>query len=166
MAINSNTIRRDKNRPKGGFYWERKIYQSEAFLTLKKNSMKVLIALLDNRQRQPISKARDKKGNRRKPIFINLDRLEIPYVILEKVYLISRSNIPSAIDQLLARGFITIAHHGGTYRHDKSKYAWSENWMLWKKGMIFSERLKDQVKRGYRNRRIGVTTNQKSKTSV
>ena len=68
----------------GGFYWERDLYQSDAFLSLGKNSIKVLIALLDNRLREKSSMAKDKKGNKRKPQFINLDRLEIPYGTLEK----------------------------------------------------------------------------------
>ncbi len=68
--------------------------------------MKILIALLDNRQREPQSKAKDKKGNKRKPKFINLNSLEIPYGTLEKVYKINRSSIPKAIDEILAKGFI------------------------------------------------------------
>jgi hypothetical protein len=157
---------RTKNYKSGGFYWERELYQSEAFLTLSKNAIKALIALLDNRQREPVSNAKDKKGRKRKPNFINLNRLEIPYGTLEKVYLISRSNIPPAIDQLLTRGFITIAHHGGTCKHDKSKYAWSNNWMLWKPGIIFAERPKDTVKRGYQGKRLGATEEKKQNSRL
>jgi len=115
----------------GGFYWERELYQSEAFLSLGKNSIKVLIALMDNRQREKPSEAKDKKGRKRKPKFINLDRLEVPYGTLEKVYKINRSSIPSAFDELLAKGFIKISYHGGAYKHDKNKYAWSDDYLLW-----------------------------------
>jgi hypothetical protein len=102
---------RKKYKP-GGFYWERQLYQSDAFLSLGKNGIKFLIALLDNRQREKPSEAKDRKGNKRKPKFINLDRLEIPYGTLEKVYNMNRSSIPSAIDDLLAKGFIKISYHG------------------------------------------------------
>jgi len=127
----------------GGFYWERELYQSDAFLSLGKNSIKVLIALLDNRQREKPSDAKDKKGNKRKPKFINLDRLEVPYGTLEKVYIINRSSIPAAFDELLAKGFIKISYHGGAYKHDKNKYA-------------FEVRPKRE-KHGYQGRRIGAT---------
>ncbi len=148
----------------GGFYWERELYQSDAFLSLNKNSIKILIALLDNRQRENNSQARTKKGNIRKPQFINLDRLEIPYGMLEKVYKIPRSSIPGAIDELLARGFVTISYHGGTYKHDKSKYAWSDNWGIWKPGTVFSKRPKDTIKRGYQGKKLGATGSTKNKT--
>ena len=139
----------------GGFYWERDLYQSDAFLSLGKNSIKVLIALLDNRQREKSSMAKDKKGNSRKPKFINLDRLEIPYGTLEKVYKIPRSSIPRAIDELLAKGFVKISYHGGACRHDKSQYAWSDDYLLWTPGSRpFASRPRRE-KHGYQGRRLG-----------
>ena len=51
----------------GGTFIERELYQSDAFLSLGKNAMKVLIALLDNRQRESQAMAKDRKGNKRKP---------------------------------------------------------------------------------------------------
>jgi hypothetical protein len=142
----------------GGFYWERKLYQSEAFLSLNKNSMKVVIHLLDTRKREAPRNAKDKKGNKRKPRFINLDHLEIPYGALEKTYKINRSSIPAAIDELLAKGFIEIVHRGGAYKHDKSIYAWSDNYLMWSPGMKpFSKRPKLE-KHGYQGRRMGTTS--------
>ena len=144
----------NKYKP-GGFYWERELYQSDAFLSLHKNSIKVLIALLDSRQREPQSKARDRKGNKRKPKFINLDSLEIPYGTLEKVYKINHSSIPRAFDELLAKGFIEISYHGGACKHDKSRYAWSDNYLLWTPHtMPFAVRPKRE-KRGYQGRKLG-----------
>ena len=146
------------NHKAGGFYWERELYQSDAFLSLGKNSIKVLIALLDNRERELPRNAKDKKGNKRKPRFINLDHLEIPYGVLEKTYKINRSSIPAAIDELLAKGFIKIVHSGGAYQHDKSIYAWSDNFLMWIPGMKpFSVRPKRE-KHGYQGRRIGATS--------
>ena len=141
----------------GGFYWERDLYQSDAFLSLGKNSIKVLIAILDNRRREKSSMAKDKKGNKRKPIFINLDRLEIPYGTLEKVYKINRSSIPPAIDELLEKGFIEISYHGGACRHDKSQYSWSNNYLLWTQGAGPFETRPRREKHGYQGKRLGAT---------
>lgn len=110
----------------GGFYWERELYQSEAFLSLGKNTMKLIIALLDSRQREPSSKAKDRKGVKRKPKFTNLDHLEMPYGTLEKTYNIPRGSIPQTLDEALAKGFIKIMHRGGAYKHDKAVYGWSD----------------------------------------
>jgi len=141
----------------GGIYIERELYQSDAFLSLGKNSMKVLLALLDNRQRESKGKAKDKKGNKRKPKFINLDRLEIPYGTLEKVYKISRSNIPAAFDELLAKGFIKISYHGGACKHDKNTYAWSDNYLFWTKHTAPFEVRPKREKHGYQGQRLGAT---------
>lgn len=136
----------------GGFYWERELYQSDAFLSLGKNSIKVLIALLDNRKRENPGTSRSKKGNKRKPQFINLDRLEIPYCALEKIYKINRSSIPRAIDELLAKGFIKISYHGGACKHDKSLYSWSNNFLLWNAGAKPFETRPKREKHGYQGR--------------
>ncbi len=141
----------------GGFYWERELYQSNAFLSLGKNSIKVLIALLDNRQREKPSEAKDKKGKKRKPQFINLDRLEVPYGTLEKVYKMNRSSIPAAFDELLAKGFINVSYHGGACKHDKNKYAWSDNYLLWTPASAPFEVRPKREKHGYQGRRIGAT---------
>ena len=146
-----------KKYKKGGIFIERELYQSEAFLSLGKNAMKILIALLDNRQREPQSNAKDRKGNKRKPRFINLDSLEIPYGTLEKTYKISRSNIPASIDELLAKGFIKISYHGGACKHDKSIYAWSDNYLLWTKHTAPFEVRPKREKHGYQGRRLGAT---------
>ena len=142
----------------GGFYWERKLYQSEAYLSLSKNSMKVVIHLLDIRKREAPRNAKDKKGNQRKPRFTNLNQLEIPYGVLEKTYKINRSSIPAAIDELLAKGFIKMVHSGGAYKHDKSIYSWSDNFLMWSpNAKPFSTRPKRE-KHGYQGQRIGATS--------
>ena len=119
--------------------------------------MKIVFALLDNRQREKPCEAKDKKRNKRNPKFINLDRLEIPYGTLEKVYKMNRSSIPSAIDELLAKGFIKISYHGGACKHDKNRYALSDDYLLWTpKSAPFEVRPKRE-KHGYQGRRIGAT---------
>lgn len=138
----------------GGFYWERELYQSDAFLSLNKNSIKLLVALLDARIFEKQSKARDKKGRPRKRKCINLDSLEMPYGTLEKVYKISLRSIPAAIDELLAKGFIRITHRGGAIKHDKSVYALDNDYLLWRpNSKPFAKRPRIE-RRGYQGRRV------------
>jgi hypothetical protein len=158
MSINGIPLQMKRKPRPGGIFIPRELYQSDAFLSLGKNSIKVLIALLDNRIKEPARKAKDKKRVDRAPNFINLHQLEIPYGVLEKVYKINRSSIPAAIDELLAKGFMTIGHPGGAYKHDKSIYVWSDNYLYWTPGMKpFSKRQKRE-KHGYQGRRLGATS--------
>ena len=41
---------------------------------------------------------------------------------------------------LLAKGFITIKHRGGGYQKNKSVYALSDQWRLWRSEIVFAER--------------------------
>jgi len=122
------------NKRSGGIYIERELYLSDAFLSLSKNAMKALIAFLDSRKREQTKYAKDKKGNKRKPKFTNLNSLIVTYSTFETDYKISRPRIPGAIDELLAKGFIKIVHKGGACAKDTTKYAWSNNFLLWRKG--------------------------------
>jgi hypothetical protein len=134
----------------GGTFIERELYQSEAFNSLGGVVIRVLIAFLDKRMREKPSQARDKKGTKRKPKFINLDNITLTYGELEKKYRIKSQSATRAFDKLLAKGFIEIRHQGGAYKHDKTVYALVDNWMLWRKGSPpFSVRQKDPVHRGY-----------------
>jgi hypothetical protein len=139
----------------GGFHWERELYQSSAFLSLSKNAMKVLIAVLDSRQRESKGRAKDKNGRPRKPKFINLDRLIVPYGLLEKTYKIPRGRIPAAFDELLAKGFLKIKYHGGRSKHDTNKYAWSDNYLLWTLEAAAFEVRPKREKHGYQGRAVG-----------
>ena len=147
-----------KSRPtkKGGFYWERDLYQSKAFLDLHKNAMIMLIALMDARKREYPSQAKDKKGRKRKPEFINLDRLEMPYTTLKKKYGMNQAGIVRSVDKLLANGFIEIKQYGGLGKHDVTKYALVEDYLEWEPGTVFRKRTRD-VRMGYQGRRLGAT---------
>ena len=76
--------------------------------------------------------------------------LQEEYRQAEKKYGITQPRLSRAFDQLLEKGFITCKYQGGGYKQDKSLYALSENWRLWKTGMIFEQRKKDTVQRGFR----------------
>jgi len=136
---------------KGGFYWERELYQSKAFLSLNKNAIKILIAFMDNRK---AIENKSKKGKRKKYTFCNLDNLKLPYGLFNKTYKVSLSNIPKALDELLAKGFLKIVYRGGTCQHDASIYALSDNYLLWVPGAKpFETRLKGNRK-GYQGQNL------------
>ena len=147
-----------KKKPikKGGFFWDRQLYQSPAFLNLHKNAIVMLIALMDARKREFSSQAKDKKGNRRKPEFVNLGRLEMPYTTLQKVYNMNQQGIVHAINKLLANGFIKISHYGGLGKHDMTRYALINDYLKWEPGTVFRKRDRD-VRMGYQGRCLGAT---------
>jgi len=136
---------------KGGFYWERELYQSDAFLSLSKNAMKILIAFLDNRK---AIKNNSRKNKRKKYVFSNLDNLKLPYALFEKTYKVSRSNIPKALDDLLAKGFLKIVYRGGCCQHDGSRYALSDNYLLWRPGIKPFEIRHRGNRKGYQGRNL------------
>jgi hypothetical protein len=145
----------------GGFYWERSVYQSEAFLSLGKNAMKFLIALFDVRIFEKRSKAKDRKGVERKPICINKDKLEMPYLTLQKKYKMNQQGIVRAKDVLLEKGFIKVTHEGGLGEHDKATYALVDDYLKWKPGMKPIRSRNRDVRRGYQGKDLGAV---KSKT--
>jgi hypothetical protein len=150
----------------GGFYWERSVYQSEAFLSLGINAMKFLIALFDARIFEKQSRATDRKGVKRKPKCLNLDSLEMPYSILEKKYNMNQQGIVRSKDELLAKGFIKIIHEGGLGEHDKARYALIDDYLKWKLGMKpFRLRNRD-VRRGYQGRGLGAVKNKTRSQNV
>jgi|GEM_PF-901271 hypothetical protein len=142
-----------KTIKKGGTFIERELYQSEAFMSLRRAfSVQLLILFLDKRIRESTGKAKDRKGRRRELKFVNLDNINMPYSELEKKYGVPRQTITRALDEILSKGFIEIQYQGGAYHHDKSVYALVDKWMMWKPGMApFSIRQPD-VKRGYQQR--------------
>jgi hypothetical protein len=145
----------------GGFYWERSVYQSEAFLSLGINAMKMLIALFDVRIFEKPRKSKDRKGLIRKPICINLKTLEMPYLTLQKKYKMNHQGIVRAKDELLAKGFIKVTHEGGLGEHDKARYALVDDYLEWKPGMKPIRSRNRDVRRGYQGKGLGAV---KSKT--
>ena len=134
-----------------GIFLTRELYTSKAFLSLKAGSIKILLILYGKRIPEKNSQAKGKKGDKRKRGFVNDDSLYLTYLHLEKDHKIPRKTIARAFDELLEKGFITLVYQGGTYHHDKNRYAVSENYLIWQPGMIFQVRPKDKLQRGYRN---------------
>ena len=90
------------------------------------------------RQRESQKKAKDRKGKIRAAKFTNADRIKLTYLELKKKHHFAQQTIVRAIDELLAKGFIEIRHHGGTSQHDATQYAVPPlvmNWRTWHPGM-------------------------------
>ena len=106
-----------------GTFVERELFESKAFLALKGAAPQVLILFLGKRWFEKIGR----KG-KEKRYCLNCDSLSFTYIEAEKKFGITKSRFSRAIDELLAKGFITIKHAGGGYQQDKSVYALSDNW--------------------------------------
>jgi len=126
-----------------GTWIEREMFKSKAFLSLRGFAPQLLILVLA--KRQFINHGRKGKNKR---VCVNHSNITMTYLELEKIG-ISKPRISRAFNELLAKGFIRIAHLGGTFRHDKSIYALSDKWLLWHPGVIFETREIEKVERGF-----------------
>jgi hypothetical protein len=66
-----------------------------------------------------------------------------------------------AFDELLAKGFIEIAHHGGAFDKDKTYYSLVDDFRRWRPGDPPIRTRPQDIKRGYQGR-----TKQKQRTST
>ena len=66
---------------------------------------------------------------------VNKDNIKILYKVLSKEpYCIPEKSITRGIDDLLAKGFITINRQGGMQKGHASTYGMSEKYLTWKPG--------------------------------
>jgi hypothetical protein len=128
-----------------GTWFESDMAESEAHNSLKGWAPQLLIHFLRKRQFKKI-----KVGKKDKRICTNSKSITLTQIEAEKKYGVTQPRFNRAVDDLLAKGFLTIEHQGGAYRQDKTIYAVSENWRIWKPGMVFETREKDPIPRGWR----------------
>jgi DNA-binding PadR family transcriptional regulator len=133
---------------KPGKIWiERGLLESEVFRSLRRTAMLVYSDFL--------RKARFTKYKRpgRKTEYTIINNGEITYTYSEAERKgISRPRFQRALDELVEKGFIDIAHQGsGGIKGDKSKYAISERWRNYgKENFVKETRPKDTRKgRGF-----------------
>jgi hypothetical protein len=124
-------------RGKGTFV-ERELFESPAFIALVGVAPQMLIYILGKREMRQTSKSR---------ICVNANELKLSYIELEKLG-ITQPRATRGFDELLAKGFIRIEHHGGGCQKDQSIYSLSNQYLLWKKGLVFSKRPK-ALKKGF-----------------
>ena len=82
--------------------------------------------------------------------FADRESIVFTYIEAQKKYGVSIPRLKRAIDDLLAKGFITIIHQGGAYKRDKTIYGLSDKWRLWTPGIKLETRSGD-VHRGWQN---------------
>jgi hypothetical protein len=150
--------RKGKKSPSGTWI-ERDLFTSRAYLELSGFAPQLLVLFLAKRD---ISADKTVK---------NRDAITMTYIELENFYCrrheaqgqqttqvdlprgISWPRIIRAIDNLLEHGFIRIIRRGGAFQQDKSVYGLSEDWRLWRPGIVFKKREPDTRQgRGYNGR--------------
>lgn len=130
-----------------GAYFVREILESKAYLSLKGIAPQVLGLFMLKRQ---FEKVPGSKRHKPKKAWVNRDRLSLTYIEAEKEYGITQPRLTRAIDELLAKGFLTCTYQGGGYKQDKSAYSLIDKYLLWSPGTVFEKRHFDPVERGFR----------------
>jgi hypothetical protein len=138
-----------------------KMFTSKTFLSLSATSVKILILFLGKRR---LIFPKDRKGSKGVMVCENCNELTMTYKELEdKPFNLTRPRITRAIDELLAKGFVSIVDPGGTYKKHKAVYALSDLWHQWKPGTKpFNTRVRD-VKRGFQGQGKGAVQTSKEK---
>ena len=130
-----------------GTYIEADILESQAYLSLSGIAPQVLSLFLLKRQ---FEKVGGKKNGKQKKVCVNQNSLSLTYIEAEKEYGITQPRLTRAIDELLAKGFLSCTYQGGTWKQDKSTYGVIDKYLLWRPGTIFEKRHFDPVGRGWR----------------
>ena len=127
-----------------GTWFESEMIENKAYLALKGFAPQLLSLFLLKRRFDSI-----KRKGKTKRVCLNRDSISFTYIEAKEKYGITKSRFSRAIDDLLAKGFITIIHHGGSCQQDKTIYGLSENWHIWQPGIVFEVRKKETVQRGF-----------------
>uniref|UniRef100_A0A6M3J678 Uncharacterized protein n=1 Tax=viral metagenome TaxID=1070528 RepID=A0A6M3J678_9ZZZZ len=130
-----------------GTWIERELFESKAYLALKGIAPQLLILIYGKRKFEK----HGKKGNEKR-VCVNGDCISFTYIEARKKYGITFPRFLRGIDDLLSKGFLKIEHQGGGYQKDKTIFALSGNWIIWKPGMNFNNRKKERNQRGYLNK--------------
>ena len=133
-----------KSKQPPGTYIIRELWESPAYNALRGYAPQFLTHIFGKRQFEIV-----RMGKRQKRTCTNCDKLNLTYVEFKQKYGITQPRLTRAFDQLLEKGFLSISYRGGAYQKDKTIYALSENWRLWKPGIVFETRKKESVKRGF-----------------
>ena len=153
-----------------GTFIEAKLFLSPAFLSLGKSgsspvvssvSLQVLILFLGKRK---FGSRKNKKGQR---VFERCDgnKISLTYKEMEARG-ISQKQFTRSIDELLAKGFISIVDPGGAYEKHKAVYALEENYRNWRPGDGPIRQRNRDLKRGYQNKNNGRRGRTPTRTST
>jgi hypothetical protein len=134
--------KRQKTPP--GTWLNSEMAESKACLALKGIAPQLLSLFLLKRRFDRVGRKGEKKY-----LCTNSESISFTYIEAKDKYEITKSRFSRAIDELLAKGFITIIHRGGSFKQDKTIYGLSENWRIWQPGVVFEARERETVKRGF-----------------
>ena len=123
---------------------DRVMFESKAFMALTGIAPQLWITVLGKRRFFQFGRKGKKKWS-----CTNRDDINITYIEYFNKFGITQPRLTRAIEQLLAKGFITIIHPGGGHRHDKAIYGLSDKYLTWKPGMVIEKREKESVQRGF-----------------
>ena len=129
-----------------GTYVERDLFESKAYLSLKGFAPQLLILMLGKRKFNKI-----KNGKKNSFQCTNNHHISFTYKEAQEKYGLTIPRFIRAIDDLLEKGFIKIEHSGGGIEGDKTIYALSNSYLLWKEGSVLYKRETYSVKRGFCN---------------
>jgi hypothetical protein len=118
--------------------FERGMINSNAFRSLSKKALQVLCQFLARRKMK-------KKGRygKEKWIIINNGEIEFSYRDAENKLKISNRTYTRALDELIEKGFISIAEQGnGTGGGRRTKYSIDDRWQRWGKPDFKSKKRK------------------------
>lgn len=131
-----------------GAFIHKEILESKAYLALKGIAPQVFVLFMLKRQFEPIPGT--KRGSKKNKQCVNSQSLSLTYIEAKKKYGITQPRLTRAIDELLAKGFLTCTYQGGNQKQDKSTYGLIDKYLLWKPGIVFEKRKFDPVERGFR----------------
>jgi hypothetical protein len=134
-----------RNRKSAGTWLEREMFLSPAYFALKGCAPQLLTVFMGKRnfERLPVKKGRNNM------VCINCQELTFTYIEAENSCGITKSRFSRGIDELLAKGFISVVRLGGTHKHDKTVFALSDRWKRWTPGTVFEMRHRESVARGF-----------------
>ena len=143
MLLTMGKMAKYKKSP--GTWFEREMFESMAYLSLRGFAPQLLVLVLAKRQFTTYQK----KAGKQKRVCVNCDKINITYTELKNKYGITQPRVTRAIDQLLEKGFISRVYPGGTYRQDKAVFSLLDRWLLWRQDMVLEKREKESVQRGF-----------------
>jgi hypothetical protein len=134
-----------KPHPNKGTFIKAEMIQSPAFGALKGCGPQLLAIFMLKRDFRQFP---GKKG-RNNRVCVNSKELTFTYIEAEKTYGFTKPRFSRGIDELLAKGFISIVKLGGAWQQDKTVFSLSDRWKRWKEGIVFEERPRVNVTRGF-----------------
>jgi hypothetical protein len=137
-------VGKPKAKLPSGTWIEKSLYESKAYLALTGVAPQLLTLFLGKRQFEY-----QLRGGRKERVCVNRDAIQFSYLEAGKKYGITKPRFARGVDDLLAKGFLTVKHFGGGFQRDQSVYGLSDQWRFWRPGTVFERRPKENITRGF-----------------